>query len=138
MPDSSDLASVIAGTDPLSPQILQALQAQQSRDMVANPANWQNQGLFGGLARSLAGVLAPNPVPQVAQIAAQRQAAFPDQAKLLSLDNPYAEIAGAPPGQYSNLAQATVLNGATPGTVAEAQLKAAQAAYARAQANEAN
>src|SRR5580700_700135 len=133
MPDSSDLASVIAGTDPLSPQILQALQAQQARDMVANPANWQNQGLFGGLARSLAGVAAPNPVPQVAQIAAQRQAALPDEAKLLSTPDPYSTLA-ANPNQYSPLAQATLLNGATPTSVADARLKAAQAAYATAQA----
>src|SRR5580700_3627019 len=133
MPDSSDLASVIAGTDPLSPQVLQALQAQQARDMVANPANWQNQGLFGGLARTLAGVAAPNPVPQVAQIAAQRQAALPDEAKLLSTPDPYSTLA-ANPNQYSPLAQATLLNGATPTSVADARLKAAQAAYATAQA----
>jgi hypothetical protein len=51
--------------------------------MVSNPANWQNQGIWGGIGRSLAGFLAPSASPQVADIAAQRTAAQPDEAKLL-------------------------------------------------------
>src|SRR5580692_11094652 len=138
MADDSSLAGLIAGTDPLSPQILDALHAEQARAYVANPANWQNTGIAGALGRTLAAFLVPNNISTVADIAAQRQAALPDQAKLLSNPDPYAALAAATPGQYNGLASASVLNGATPGTVAEAQLKAAQAAYARAQANEAN
>src|ERR1700722_16289480 len=99
MADAS-LASLLAGNDPLSPQILDALHAEQARGIVSDPANWQNQGIAGGIARTLAGFLAPSVSPQVSQIAAQRSAAQPDLAKLLAGADPYAELA-ANPGAYS-------------------------------------
>jgi hypothetical protein len=126
MPDSSDLASVIAGTDPLSPQILDALHAEQARAYVANPANWQNTGIAGALGRTLAAFLVPNNTGTVANIAAQRVAAQPDEAKLLAAPDAYSTLA-ANPDQYSPLARAMVLNGANPESVARARLLGAQA-----------
>jgi hypothetical protein len=126
MPDSSNLASVIAGNDPLSPQILDALHAEQARDYVANPANWQNQGIAGALGRTLAAFLVPNNTGTVADIAAQRVAAQPDEAKLLAAPDAYSTLA-ANPDQYSPLARAMVLNGANPESVARARLYGAQA-----------
>jgi hypothetical protein len=129
MADNSLLSSVLAGQDPLSPQILQAIHNENARNYVQDPNNWQGGGLFGGLARMIAGAAVPNNAPTVADITQQRAAARPDQAALLASDNPFAAIA-ANPSQYSPLAQAMVLNGATPQSAAETRLNAANAALA--------
>src|ERR1700722_18149839 len=104
MADAS-LAALLAGNDPLSPQILDALHAEQARDYVANPQNWQNTGIAGAIGRTLAGFLAPNNAGTVANIAAQRVAAQPDEAKLLAAPDAYSALA-ANPEQYSPIARA--------------------------------
>ena len=100
--------------------------------MVADPANWQNQGIAGAVGRTLAAFLAPSATPLVSQISQARIAAQPDEAKLLSLPDPYGELA-ANPDKYLPLARSMILNGSTPSSVAEARLKGAQAAFTTAQ-----
>jgi len=96
-------------------------------------SNWKDTGLAGAIGRTVAGFLAPNNSANLADIVAKRTAAQPDQAKLLANPDPFSELAnnGA---AYSPLARAMVLNGATPTSVADERLKAAQGAMYQAKA----
>lgn len=127
MADASGLASIIAGNDPQSADILQAMHDEQARNYVHDPSNWQGGGLLGGFARVLASAAMPNNTGLVGQIAQNRVAAQPDEAKLMASPDPYAEAA-ANPGKYSPIAMAQLLSGATPASAADARMKAAQAA----------
>ncbi len=123
----ADLASIISGTDPLAPLVLQAEQQQQQLNSARDASQWANQGIFGALARTIAGGAGGGAQNTLQQIVQQRQAAQPDLATLLAGPDPYGALAAAQPGQYNPLAVAQLLNGATPGSVAEARLHAAQA-----------
>jgi hypothetical protein len=113
--------------------------AQQARTMM-DPSYGMNQGWGGALAKILAGATG-NGIPAlqsaVQNVTDQRIAAQPEQAKLLASPDPYATLA-ANPNAYSPLARAMILNGATPGSVAESRLKGAQALFSTAQGNLAN
>lgn len=134
---SAPLASILTGQDPRAAELLQAVHNEQARDYVQNPGNWQNGGLFGGLARIMASGLVPNNTPVVADLASQMNAARPQQAALLAQPNPFAAIA-ANPSAYSPLAQAMVLNGATPENAALSQLQGAQSGLIGARVGMAN
>ena len=130
---NANLLSILAGTDPQSPEILQALHNEQARNVVMDSSNWNNTGLAGGIGRGLAAMLMPSAAPQVADITANRIAAQPDEAKLLANPDPYSELANNSTA-YSPVARAMVLNGATPTSVADERLKAAQGAMFQAKA----
>ena len=106
MADAS-LLSVLAGQDPASAQMLDALHTEQARQTALNPETWRGGGLAGGLASIIAGAVAPSASSQVANIAAQRTAARPDEAKLLASPDPFTEAANNP-GAYNPLALAHI------------------------------
>ncbi len=122
----ADLASIISGTDPLAPLVLQAEQQQQQLNSARDASQWANQGIFGALARTMAGGAGGGAQNTLQQIVQQRSAAQPDLARLLAGNDPYGTLA-ANPDQYSPIARAALLNGATPLTVAESRQKAAEA-----------
>lgn len=128
---TAPLASILAGQDPRAAELLQAVHNEQARNYVQDPNNWQGGGLFGGLARIMASGLVPNNTPVVSDLASQATAARPQQAALLAQPNPFAAIA-AHPDAYSPLAQAMVLNGATPENAALSQLQGAQGGLIKA------
>jgi hypothetical protein len=140
MADSSTLASILSGNDPLAPQMVPAYVAAQQTQQMLDPNYGMNQGPFGALARVLAGATGYGQgglLSAVQNVTDARIAAQPEQAKLLASPDPYSTLA-ANPDAYSPLARSTILNGATPGSVAEARLRGAQALYNTAQAGLAN
>lgn len=130
-----NLASILAGQDPLSPQILQGLEGAQLSQTAADPT--ASGGGWGGvLARFLAASQGHDMQNQAVQDTTQaRIAARPELAQLLAQPDAYAAAAQ---GQHSPLAMAGVLNGATPENIAQTHEAAARAAYLGAQANLAN
>lgn len=81
MADSSLLASIISGNDPLAPQMVPAYMAAQQSQQMLDPNYGMNQGPFGALARVLAGATGNGQgalKDAVANVTAQRQAANPE------------------------------------------------------------
>ncbi len=139
MADSSLLASIISGNDPLAPQMVPAYVAAQQTNAMLSPEYGMNSGPFGALAKVLAGATGYGQAglkDAVQNVTDQRNAARPEIARLLASPDAFSALAANP--QASPLASAAVLNGATPNSVAEARLHGAQALYNAAQANLAN
>jgi hypothetical protein len=80
----ADLASIISGTDPLAPLMLQAEQQQQLLNSSRDASQWQNQGWAGALARTMAGVRGGGSNDALSQIVQQRAAAMPDVLRALA------------------------------------------------------
>ncbi len=107
----ADLASILSGTDPMDPLILRASQQQQLLNSARDASQWQNQGPFGALARTIAGIRGGGENDALNQIVQQRAAAMPDVLKALASPNAYAygaQNAGSisPTGLASIMAQA--------------------------------
>lgn len=119
----ADLASIISGTDPLAPLVLQAEQQQQLLNSARDASQWANQGPFGALARTLAGFSGGGAQNTLQQITQQRAAAQPDVFQALASPNAYQWGANHP--QASPLALAGVLANAP--AAARAGLEGAQA-----------
>ncbi len=135
---SSLLASIISGTSPLAPDMLQAYQGAQLSNAGLDPNYGHNEGPFGALGKMLAAARGGPMLQQGVQATtAGNMAAMPDLAKLLASPDAFTALAGNTAGT-NPVAAARLLAGATPGSVAEARLKAAQATLAGAQANEIN
>lgn len=130
MADSSLLASLIAGQDPLAAQMLGGYQGAQLSGAALDPAFGHNEGPFGALAKTIAGFSGGNQLRDAVQaVAAQRAANRPEMAGVLAGDDPYKTIAANPSG-YSDQTLAQLLSGATPQSVAEARLAGANAKLA--------
>jgi hypothetical protein len=92
-----DLASIISGTDPTDPAQLQALQGQNIASVAANPLYWQNQGIFGGLARQMALSQGMDMARSgVGATTAANLAAQPDLAAAMASPNPMGYPAANP------------------------------------------
>ncbi len=129
MADSSLLASIISGTNPLAPQMLGAYQGAQQTAAAIDPNYAHNEGPFGALAKTLMGFQGSNALRQgVDATTAANSAASPDLAKLLANPDPYTALAGNYNG-VNPIAASRLLQGATPESVAQARNLAAQAAY---------
>jgi hypothetical protein len=129
MADASLLASIISGTNPMAPTMLGSYQGAQLQNAALDPNFGHNEGLFGALAKTLAGFSGGNALRQgVQQTTAANQAALPDLAKLLANPDPYTALAGNTAG-FDPIAAARLLQGATPEDVAKARLANAQAAF---------
>jgi hypothetical protein len=125
-----NLASIIAGNDPLSPQMLQGYQGSQLSNAAIDPDFARNSGPLGALAHLIAGVSGHDMLQNAVQNTTQaRTAAQPSLASLLANPNPYQAFADNPQ-QYGPIAGAGILNGASPETVANARLAAANAQLA--------
>lgn len=85
----ADLASIISGTDPLAPLVLRAEQQQQLLNSARDASQWQNQGPFGALARTIAGIRGGGDNPALNQIVQQRAAAMPEVFQALASPNAY-------------------------------------------------
>jgi hypothetical protein len=132
MPDPT-LASIISGTNPLDPQMLNAYQGAQLSNAAIDPNFGHNEGPFGALAKLVAGARGSQMLNQgVQQTTAANTAAMPDLARLLANPDPFTALAQ---GGINPIAAARLLQGATPESAADARLKAAQAALAGAQVN---
>lgn len=127
MADTNLLASILAGNDQLAPQMLSGYQGSQLSAAALDPNFGHNEGWGGALAKIIAGIrgggMTQDAVNGVTQA---RAAAMPEMAQLLAGDDPYKAAAANPNINPLNLA--AILSGATPGSVAEARYKAAQAA----------
>lgn len=126
---ADDLASIISGTDPMSPLQLRVLQSQQLLNAARDASQWQNQGIFGALGRTIAaaqGSSGANDVMQ--QLAAQKAAGLPGTFQALASGNPYAYGAN-PQNKLSPSALASILANAP--SAAEAGLKGLEAANIR-------
>jgi hypothetical protein len=135
MADSNLLASILSGQDPLAPQMAQGLQGAQLSATAASDPN-STYGPIGVLAKFLGASQGHDMLNNAVQNATQaRIAARPELAQLLAQPDPYAAAAQ---GQHSPLALAGIMGGATPESVADARLKAAQGAFFGAKANQAN
>ncbi len=116
---ADDLASIISGTDPMSPLVLRVLQSQQLLNSARDASQWQNQGIFGALGRTIAAAQGSSGANQVLQqLASQRAAGLPATFQALASGNPYAW--GANPA-----------NGASPTTLASILANAPDAAKAQ-------
>lgn len=93
----ADLASIISGTDPLAPLMLQAEQQQQLLNSARDASQWQNQGLAGALARTIAGFGGGGAQNTVNQITQQRMSAYPDIVKMLAAPEGATSYAAANP-----------------------------------------
>jgi hypothetical protein len=105
----ADLASILSGTDPMAPLELQAYQQQQMLNSARDSSQWQNQGLAGALARTIAGFGGGGAQNTVQQIAQQRMAAYPDIVKMLAAPEGATSYAAANPN-ISPLAMSMVAN----------------------------
>lgn len=123
----ADLASIISGTDPLAPLILRAEQQQQLLNSARDASQWQNQGPFGALARTIAGIRGGGDNPALDQIVQQRAAAMPSVFQALASPNAYQYGAAHP--ETSPVGLASILANA-PGA-ARAGLEGAQGGLAR-------
>lgn len=137
------LLQLLSGADPLAAQMLAASQGQALTNASLDPSFGHNEGLFGALAKTIAGIRGGGMTNDaVQQIVAQRQAALPELAKLLASDNPFAAAAS---GNVSPGALAAFMAGQTPESAAATRkaLAAAQlgeldvAGWKRAQAQRA-
>jgi hypothetical protein len=138
MADQSLLAAILSGQDPLAAQMLPAYQGSQLSNAALDPSFGHNEGPFGALAKTIAGFSGGNQMRDAVQALVQaRNAARPELARVMSGTDPYGVIGQNPEG-YSQQTLATLLNGATPNSVAESRLHGAQAAYTNAQAALAN
>ncbi len=126
MADSSLLASIISGNDPLAPQMVPAYMAAQQSQQMLEPNYGMNQGPFGALARVLAGATGYGQGPlkdAVANVTAQRQAANPEI--LGALTNPSGPLNyAAQHPEMSNVGLAHVL--ATPPDTIQNYIEAAR------------
>ncbi len=137
MADNSLLAAILSGQDPLAAQMLGAVQGNQLSGAALDPNFGHNEGLFGALAKTIAGFRGGGMTQDALQgLVAARNANRPELARILASPDPFKAVAEDP--SLSALTQAGVLNGATPNTVAEARQHAAQAAYLQAQGALAN
>jgi hypothetical protein len=105
----ADLASIISGTDPLAPLMLQAEQQQQLLNSARDASQWQNQGWAGALARTIAGVRGGGQNDALNQIVQQRMGAYPDIVKMLAAPEGATSYAAANPN-ISPLAMSMVAN----------------------------
>jgi hypothetical protein len=105
----ADLASIISGTDPLAPLMLQAEQQQQLLNSARDASQWQNQGLAGALARTIAGFGGGGAQNTVNQITQQRMSAYPDIVRMLAAPEGATSYAAANPN-ISPLAMSMVAN----------------------------
>jgi len=127
MADSSLLAQIISGTNPNAPLMLGGYQGSQLSNAALNPEFAKNEGPFGALAKTLAGMAGPGMLQRgVEATTAANNAARPDLAKLLASQDPYSDLA-APGAAFNPLAVAQILQGTTPGQVAETRKAAAEA-----------
>jgi hypothetical protein len=125
MADASLLASIISGTNPLAPQMLDAYQGAQLSNAGLDPNFGHNEGPFGALGKIIAAARGGPMLQQGVQATtAGNMAAMPDLAKLLASPDAYAAITP----QTNPVAAARLLQGATPETAANARLLGAQAA----------
>ena len=130
MADSSLLAQIIAGQDPLSAQMLQGQQGAQLAGAALNPEFGHNEGIAGALAKTLAGFSGHDMLNNAVQNTTQaRIGAQPDMARLLASNQPYQDMASNP-GGYNPLARAALLNGASPLQAAQTKEALANAALA--------
>src|SRR5690348_1899051 len=137
MADSSLLAQILSGQDPLSAQMLGAYQGNQLSAAALDPNFGHNEGLAGALAKTIAGFRGGGMTNDAVQaLVNARNANRPELAQILASPDPFKAVAENP--NLSPLTQAGILNGATPNTVAEARQHAAQAAYLQAQGALAN
>jgi len=128
MADTSLLASIIAGQDPLAPEMLNAYRGAQLSSAALDSNFGTNAGPLGALAKFIAGAQGGSMLNNaVGQISSARAASLPEQARIYASPDPFAEIAK---GGYSPQTLAQVLAGATPANVEEARLRAAQAGMA--------
>ena len=125
---SSLLASIISGTSPLAPDMLQAYKGAQLSGAGLDPNYGHNEGPFGALGKMLAAARGGPMLQQGVQAAtAGNMAAMPDLAKLLASPDPYTALAGNVAGT-DPVATARLLNGATPEAIAKTRLYGAEAA----------
>lgn len=137
MADTNLLAALLSGANPLAPQMVGGYQGAQLSEAALNPNFAHNEGPFGALAKTIAGFSGGNQLRQAVEATtAARQAATPDLARLLASNDPFAAIAANP--SANPIAQAQILQGATPESAADARLKAAQAGLVGAQMKEYN
>lgn len=131
MADGNLLAALLSGQDPLASQMVPGLQGAQLSQAALDPAYGHNEGVFGALAKTLAG-LTGGPMVQgaVNNTAGARVAAQPELARLLASPDPYAELA-ARPHDYGPVASSALLNGANPDAISQARLRAAQGEFLR-------
>jgi hypothetical protein len=110
MADSNLLAAILAGQDPLAPQMLQGMQgAQLSATAAANPES--TYGPIGVLAKFLGASQGHDMQNSAVQNTTQaRIAAQPELARLMANPNPYQELAQNPQG-YSPLTRSAFLAG---------------------------
>jgi hypothetical protein len=109
MADPNILAQILAGNDPLSPQIAQGLQgAQLSSDTINSPPA---HGPFGVLAKYLGASqghdMLNNAVQQTTQA---RLGAQPDMARLMASPNAYQDLA-TKPQDFNPIARSAFLSG---------------------------
>jgi hypothetical protein len=111
MADPNLLASILAGQDPLSPQMLQGQQGAQLSASAADPEYGRNQGIAGAIGKTLASFLGHDMQNQAVQGTTQaRLAAQPDLARLMASPNAYQDLAQNPQG-YNPIARSAFLNG---------------------------
>lgn len=130
MADGSILAAILAGNDPQAAQMLQGYQGAQLQGASIDPNFGHNEGPFGALAKTIAGIRGSGMTNDAVQaLTAARQSAQPDLARLLAGNDAFKAIADSPSG-YNPSAVSRALAGANPGSVAEMRLKQAQAGLA--------
>ena len=129
MADSNLLAALLSGQDPLAPGMVPGYQGAQLSAQATNPEFGHNEGLFGALAKTLAGFAGPNMLQNSVQnTTAARTAAQPDLARLLAQPDPYAAAAQNP--QAINPIALSRLTNASPLQVAQTREASANAALA--------
>ncbi|HEY2104893.1 MAG TPA: hypothetical protein VGH29_03875, partial [Candidatus Binataceae bacterium] len=115
------LLSILSGQDPLAAQMVPGYQIAQRTQAALNPEN--PGGILGGLGKALMGLDSGGLQPAVQNVVNQRVGNQQNLASLLSQPDPFSALANARPGQYSPLSGGTLLAGATPESVADAQMK---------------
>jgi hypothetical protein len=124
------LTSLIAANDPQAAQMLSGYTGSQLQNAAIDPNFGHNEGIFGALAKTLAGFRGSGMLSDaVQQVAAARAANRPELAQVLAGSDPYKAIADNPSG-YSQQTLATLLSGVTPESVAQARKAAADAELA--------
>lgn len=122
----ADLLSILASSDPQAAQLLAASQGQQLQNAAIDPNFGHNEGLFGALAKTLAGFRGGGMVNDaLPQIIAARQASLPEQASIYAQQDPLKALAA---GNYSPTTMASVLSGVNPENASKARLFGNQAA----------
>lgn len=122
----STLLSVLAGTDPQAAQMLAAGQGIQLGNAALDPAFGHNEGPFGALAKTIAGIRGGGMLNNAAQqIIPARQAALPELAQVYASEDPLKAVAS---GNYSPQTLSMALSGVNPLNAAQAREAAANAA----------